>query len=67
MTYIKIKTTTEKEEVALFPLKMISLILLAVIVLVINLMLLNDWNFNDNQGDVVNNDIETHQEMLIEP
>ena len=67
MTYIKIKTTTEKEEVTLFPLKMISLILLAVIVLFINLMLLSDSNFNDNQGDVVNNDIETHQEMLIEP
>ena len=68
MTYIKIKTTTEKEDVALFPLKMISLLLLAIAVLFINLMLLSDTSLNANhQDDVVNNGIEIHEKIEVQP
>ena len=68
MTYIKIKTTTEKEDVALFPLKMISLLLLAIAVLFINLMLLSDTSLNANHhDDVVNNGIEIHEKIEVQP
>ena len=68
MTYIKIKTTTEKEDVALFPLKMISLLLLAIAVLFINLMLLRDTSLNANHhDDVVNNGIEIHEKIEVQP
>ena len=68
MTYIKIENTTEKEEVTFFPLKMISLVLLAIGILLFNLMLLSDTNSHINQTDVVDNNIPTtYQEFVIEP
>ncbi|MGB1204954.1 MAG: hypothetical protein ACPG5B_04865 [Chitinophagales bacterium] len=68
MTYIKIKNSTEKEEVALFPLKMISLVLLGIGILLFNLMLLNDTNLNKpHHADVVDNNIHMYQEITITP
>ena len=68
MTYIKIENTSEKEEVTFFPLKMISLVLLAIGILLFNLMLLSDTTSHINQTDVVDNNIPTtYQEFVIEP